>query len=397
MRISRRQLGEGLGGLSLFAGLARVLGEGSARAAGATAKNLVVITSGDGSTPDEWSYDSFLAPLLAMKSQIAVVRGMKFADGSRNSNHNGAEVALRGNGTGLFGGASVDHYIAKAKGTVDVGGNGYGLVVPMTSDAPGTTQSRVSYDLGGKIASFPHTPLAGFKKLFPDAKTTSEGTPFVDLALDELAAMRPRLGAAERSKVDAVADSLGRLKKGPGSTSTCTNTTPPSTIDTISSSQFADVSKAHMDLAVLALSCGVTNVITVQFGEDQSFSPAFTNVPGVMSSESQHSASHANSPTYFAMQKFYSTQVAYLLTQLEAKGILKDTLVVRSFDFGRGDHQGQKLTFVPCFFAGAGIKGGTEVDVGATADSHHGFLATICAATGAPVPAGATPFAQVLA
>jgi hypothetical protein len=328
---------------------------------------------------------------------MAVIRGMRFADDGRNFNHNGAEVALRGNGTGLFGGASVDHFIAKAKATADLNGNAYGLVVPMTNDAPGTTQSRVSYDFSGKIASFPHTPMAGFRKFFPDTKVVAEQGGFIELAMDELQSLRPRLGTKERAKIDSSLESLSRIKKGPTATTSCTDRKPTSTIDNISSSQMAEVAKAHIDLAVLALQCGLTKVITLQFGEDQSFTPSFMNVPGVMSGESQHGASHANNGAYFAMQKWYSTQCAYLLTQLADKKLLQETLVVRTFDFGRGDHQGQKLSFVPCFFAGAGIKGAQELDVRSTSSSHNAFLATICAAVGAPLPTGASPLAAVLA
>ena len=81
---------------------------------------------------------------------MLVLRGV-FRDTSRNVNHNGAEVALRGDGTGLSG-ASVDRHIAHEKKTTDLNGSAFGLTVLMTNDAPGSTQSRVSYDRTGKIA-----------------------------------------------------------------------------------------------------------------------------------------------------------------------------------------------------------------------------------------------------
>jgi len=404
MKLSRRHFGIGMGAAAFFSSVISGFREREARAAGAAAKNLIVLTSGDGCIPDEWSFQSILGPLATYRDQMVVLRGVSFEDKNRNSNHNGAEVALRGSGTGLFGGASVDHYLAKAKSCADLNGNAFGLVIPMTNDAPGSTQSRVSYDKTGTIAKFPHTPLSGFKKLFgavADPGAAAEGSTFVDLSLDEMKSLRAPLGASEKLKLDACIDSLHRIQQGAAGGPRkirCEKPAPPSTIDTISGDQFAAVAKAHIDLAVLALQCNVTNVLTLQFAEDQNFTSVFGNVPGVASSASQHGSSHANDATYLAMQKWYSTQCAYLLDRLKAADLLSQTIVFRAFDFGRGDHQGQKLSFVPYFLAGApGTLGaGRELDVSSATASHHGLLAAVCAAMGAPVPAGAVPLAGVV-
>jgi len=402
MKLSRRQFGMAIGATAFFSGMVSTMRAREAHAAGAAATNLVVFTTGDGSVPELWSFDGILKPLAAHRAKMLVLRGVVFADASRNANHNGAEVALRGAGTGLFGGASVDHHIARAKGTADLNGNAFGLVVPMTNDAPGSTQSRVSYDKTGKIANFPHTPMAGFKKFFgapADPAAPRNDKTFIDLAVGELRSIRAPLGAAERLKVDACIESLHRIEQQANAPRkiTCDKPAPTSSIDTIASEHFAAVAKAQIDLAVLAIQCGLTNVVTIQFAEDQNFVSVFQNVPGVMSAESQHAASHANDAAYLAMQTWYSAQCAYLLDALQAANLLDSTLVFRAFDFGRGDHQGQKLTFVPYFLAsGAGILAkGREVDV-PPAGSHHNLLATVCAATGAPLPQGTSPIAGAL-
>ncbi len=405
MKLSRRQFGIGLGATAFLSSVVVGLREREARAAGGPAKNLIVLTSGDGSIPEAWNFEGILAPLAAYKDQMVVLRGVSFEDKNRNSNHIGAEVALRGSGAGLFGGPSVDHYLAKTLGCADLNGNAFGLVVPMTNDAPGSTQSRVSYDRTGAIANFPHTPLKGFTKLFgavagPPANA-AEGATFVDLSLDELRSLRAPLGASERLKVDACIDSLHRIQQGAAGGPrkiSCAMPAPPSTLDTISGAQFAAVAKAHIDLAVLALQCNVTNVLTIQFAEDQNFTSVFGNVPGVSSGASQHGSSHANDATYLAMQKWYSTQCAYLLDSLKAAGLLGQTVLFRAFDFGRGDHQGQKLNFVPYFLAGApGVLGaGRELDVSSASGSHHGLLAAVCAAMGAKAPQGVSPLPGVV-
>lgn len=395
MKISRRQLGMGLGATALLSALATAIRTREAQAAKGPAQNLVVFTSGDGSIPEQWNFEGILAPLAAYRQQMLVLRGVSFADTARNVNHNGAEVALRGDGTGIFGGASVDHYVAKAKNVADLNGNAYGLTIPMTNDAPGSTQSRVSYDRTGKIANFPHTPLAGFKKFFGaavDPVASQDGQTFIDLAKDELAALRAPLGKSEKLKMDACVDSLHRIHQqalaGPKKIR-CDQPTPPSTIDSIASDQFGAVSKADIELAVMALQCGVTNVVTLQYAEDQNFVSVFGNVEGVNSSASQHGSSHANDAAYLAMQRWYSAQCAYLLDRLKAAGLLESTVVFRAFDFGRGDHQGQKLSFVPYFLAGGAeiLNKGRELEI-ASAGSHQSLLATVCAAVGAPTPPG---------
>lgn len=404
MKLSRRQFGMAMGATAFLSAIVSGIREREARAAGAAAKNLIVLTSGDGSIPDEWSFQSILSPLAAYKDQMVVLRGVSFEDKNRNANHNGAEVALRGSGTGIFGGASVDHHIAKAKNCADLNGNAFGLVVPMTNDAPGGTQSRVSYDKTGTIAKFPHTPLSGFKKLFgvaSDPGAAAEGSTFVDLSLDEMKSLRAPLGASEKQKLDACIESLHRIQQqasGGAKKISCDKPMPPSNIDVISGDQFAAVAKAHIDLAVLALQCNVTNVLTLQFAEDQNFVSVFGNVPGVSSSASQHESSHANDATYLAMQKWYSAQCAYLLDSLKAAGLLAQTVLFRAFDFGRGDHQGQKLSFVPYFLAGAPatLGAGRELDVTSATGTHHGLLAAVCAAMGAPLPAGVAPLAGVV-
>ena len=255
-----------------------------------------------------------------------------------------------------------------------------------------------------RMFGFPHTPLSGFKKLFgvaSDPGAAAEGSTFVDLSLDEMKSLRAPLGASEKQKLDACIESLHRIQQqasGGAKKISCDKPMPPSNIDVISGDQFAAVAKAHIDLAVLALQCNVTNVLTLQFAEDQNFVSVFGNVPGVSSSASQHESSHANDATYLAMQKWYSAQCAYLLDSLKAAGLLAQTVLFRAFDFGRGDHQGQKLSFVPYFLAGAPatLGAGRELDVTSATGTHHGLLAAVCAAMGAPLPAGVAPLAGVV-
>ena len=123
--------------------------------------------------------------------------------------------------------------------------------------------------------------------------------------------------------MDACAESLHRIQQdamaGPRKIR-CDAPAPTSTIDTIQNDQWAAVSKAHLELAVLALQCGLTNVVTRQYAEDQNFVSVFGGVEGVSSSASQHEGSHANDAVYLAMQRWYSGQCAYLLERLVEAG-----------------------------------------------------------------------------
>jgi hypothetical protein len=397
MLLSRRHATLGMAALvtSILGGLRTR----DASAAGAPIRNLVVFTSGDGSIPEAWGYPAILAPLVPHAADSLLVRGMRFADGARNSNHNGAEVSLRGTGGSLFGGASLDHFVARAKQSTDEGGNAFGLVVPMTNDAPGTTQSRVSYATAGSVASFPHTPLAGFKKLFASSSTPpDEAKTFLDLGVAELQSLQKHLGAEEKARVTGSLEALHKLQQQATKPRaiTCAAPAAPSTIDTIQSAQFDDVADAAIELVVMALECNVTNVVTLQFAEDQNFVSAFGSVPGVSSAQPQHQASHENGPTFLAMQTWYTKKLARLVERLKQQGLFADTLVYRTFDFGRGDHQGQKLTFVPALLcSGSRTLARGELDVGAQSRSHDGLMAAVCGAVGVPI-AGVAPVAGVL-
>jgi hypothetical protein len=228
-------------------------------------------------------------------------------------------------------------------------------------------------------------PLQVFEYLFSPAVATARRTSVLDAVAGNANELASRLGPSERAKLDyhltAIHDVESRLK----ATNTCKAPAPPP--DYLALDPNAELNEDTyipqmvdnlIDLAGLALQCGVTRIATMQFGYGGGKWKFDWKGIGINCHDyvahldtSDVGSSPLNTQRVVLMNQYYASRVARFATALDAipEGsgtMLDNTLVVWANEFGRGDHNQEKVPIV--FIGGTGggqlAKGGRLVDVG---------------------------------
>jgi hypothetical protein len=307
------------------------------------------------------------------RSQILVLNNLSMqsrdhgpgGDGHHRLPHmlTGIEMADESNA----GGASVDQKIAQAIGT----GSTFGSLQFGVRIVYNDTNGRPIWSAPKRVVPALQDPWDAYKRIFggvmPMASTASApAAPMVDLkrsaldfALAESAALRTRLSAGDRERLDSYQESLRDIERrltmttvsAPGS---CTPPTLGTTIDKAAEANYPKIGKLQMDLIVAALQCNVTRVASLQWGNsnDQcSYSWLGVNALG-------HDLAHNNGncdPSGSKKQqvfRWYAEQFAYLLGKLqsipEGTGTMLDnTVVLWVSEFGESNqHSPDKLLWL---------------------------------------------------
>ena len=323
MRISRRSFTVGLG---LAALLGPVLGdlrrEAHADAPKAAARRIVFFFSPNGTVHQFWrpqgdgatftfAPGSILEPLAPIHDDVVVCDGIDFHG---FDNH---EPGMRGMLTGrpdggIFGGQSVDQYIAAKIGqdsrfpSLEFG--------VLTSIWGAGTQTRMSYASAGKFADPEDNPTEAYKRMFADALAGSDAAAaarilskrqsIIDLARADLSDLRARLGASERAKVDQHLDAIRSMEKGLTTGSSCATPAAPLALSPTSMADVPKIGRAQTDLLLLSLACGMTKVASIQWSHTVS--------PLLMSwlnlGESHHELSHKDDSNAQGVQNFVTAE-----------------------------------------------------------------------------------------
>jgi hypothetical protein len=162
---------------------------------------------------------------------------------------------------------------------------------------------------------------------------------------------------------------------------------------------FPLVGQLQMDLAVLALSCNLTRVVTLMWSH--AVSP--TKVPGLGTNLGNHDASHyGSSPTSdnarqfvlyrrWFMERFLSLVQALKRTPFGDGNLFDNTVLLLCSDIGDGDlHEHKNVPFVVAGGARTGLKGGRYLDftgkgMGGQNETHAKILVSIARAVGVPL------------
>src|SRR5690606_12527521 len=99
--------------------------------------------------------------------------------------------------------------------------------------------------------------------------------------------------------------------------------------------------KAQGDIAVAALACGLTNVVSIQFNETQaSWVPADGTADAVNWTADHHQANHGNGAQHLpAIIEYMNKGVANVIAKLMSAGIYNNTVVLVISEMGDGqDH-----------------------------------------------------------
>jgi len=404
--LSRRRFlagaGAGLLATSLFGGL-----RGESRAdASQTAKRLVIFFSPNGTVHKHWRPQgsgaaftfpagSILEPLKKHQQRVLVCDGIDYKS---VDNHEGGMAAMLTGGGGAAsstGGMSIDQFVASKVGqNSKFGSLEFGV---QTSAWGGNVQTRMSYLAPGVYAPPDDSPKSVYKRMFGDLsgdpmamdKLLARKKSVIDLVRSEIGDLQNRVGKAERDKLEAHLAALHKVELGlqGGSSPTCDAPGAPIDVDPYDNASFPDIGKAQMDLLVLSLACGMTNVASIQWSH--TVGPAVFSWLGV--SDGHHSLSHSDDGNaqgigdFVKAERWYSEQFVYLLDALAAApdpdgGTLLDTtLVVWCKELGDGRLHDCKS--VPWVLAGGkAFTMGRYVDFGGA--PHQKLLVSICQAMG---------------
>jgi len=349
-----------------------------------SAKRLLVFFTPNGTIHDHWRptggetdfvfpAGSVMESLTPHREQLLVLDNMDFCTGN---NHEGGMAAMLTAG----GTTSIDQLIADHIGgssrfaSLDLGA--------LTSLWGGTTQTRMSYRDGSYVTP-DDSPHNVFDRLFGDVGDPvllSRRQRLLDIHRAEINDLRSRLGMAERHRLDAHLEALDTVERAISGGGSCESPVAPSYYDVNDNDNFPLVVQQQIDLAVLSLTCGMTNVATVQL----SHTVGPTVFTWLDQTDGHHSLSHAanedalNVANFIACERWYAEQFAYLLDQLSAAedpetgaSMLDDTLVFWAQELGDGRmHTCEAVPWVLAGNAGGYFRSGRMVNLsGVTHDS----------------------------
>ncbi|MCA9710637.1 MAG: DUF1552 domain-containing protein, partial [Myxococcales bacterium] len=395
---TRRSFLKALGAAGVASPLALTLGR-SAMAAPGDVKVMFVYVP-DGVIPELWhpsggttgfTLPQMSAPLEAVRDDLVFVRGLKMYAGGA-THEGGVAKLLTGDGD-----VSLDVFL----------GEQLGAQTPHKSVQLGVASNfqngsgSVSYIGAGQPVAPDDNPLSAFERLFGDLQDPQEPMPqgpdwaqlrstrVIDRSLDDLMRLRTQLGSTERDKLDIHLDALQEVEaqiKGT-LTGSCEQVVWNTEGFTVSETDyypktwekeehFGLVGKLQMDLAVLALSCGVTRVTSLMWSHP--VSPTRLTQLGV--SAANHDASHYGADLsgplaqdFIAYKRFFCEQLVYLVQQLAATpdgsgSLLDNTILFLGTDINDGNlHDHDDMPFLLAGRAGGQLTTGRSLDYRGTA------------------------------
>jgi hypothetical protein len=415
MSINRRNFNFGLGAALVAAPFIRFL-EGSARAAGIgdAAKRLVIFFSPNGTVHKHWrptgsgadygfAAGSILEPLTDYKKDITVIDGIDF-HGVANHEPGMSAMLTGGSGAGsLTGGMSVDQYIAKSLGqgmkfaSLELGAQ--------TSAWGASNQTRMSYSAPGAYVPPDDNPKSVFERMFGEIgasdsakiKAFNRRKSILDRVAAELKGLKKVAGKQEQIKLDAHLSALEQVENGlkSGDTS-CGDGVSVLEMNPQVNDNFEHVVPAQIDLLVTALSCGMTNVASMQVSH--TVGPPVFSWLGL--SDGHHSLSHkgdtdtAGVADFVKAERWISEQFAYLLQKLKSlpeptgDGTMLDhTAVLWAQEMGDG--RMHDCLSVPFVVAGGPFKTGKYLKY--NGEPHQKLLVSVCHAMGLNNPTFGSP------
>jgi hypothetical protein len=426
MSFSRRSLLQTLAASAVTLPLARML---RAATDAPPPKRLVIFMQNNGTQQSNfWPAANLSSPILdalftdpttgkdnGLKAKTNVIKGVYVphdADGTNGNEHDigfarmftGAKLMSVG-GQPWGGARSVDQVLAQAWNTDSLA---LAVLASQTEPhpKPGFDHRESFSYLGPATIKHPRRdPIEVFKYLFQvgDSRVARRLT-VLDAVAGNLAEVSSRLGPAERTKLDnhltAIRDVQQRLRSPPQ----CQAPMPPA--DYLAIDPNSEVNEDTyvpqmvdnmIDLAALALKCGISRIATMQFGYAGGkwrFGWKGINM-NCHDDVAHHDTSDAgstadNTARVVLMNQYYASRVAKLATALDAvpegSGTMLDsTLVVWANEFGRGDHDMNNIPIVLIGKAGGAIPvGGRVIDAGSQVFNRLGC--TILNVMGASAP-----------
>jgi hypothetical protein len=389
--------------------------------AGTAPKRAIFFFIPDGCIPSlfhckgsEFAFE--LAPMVKalepVKKDCIFVSGLTMYD--EPFGHDGYMKVITGNGP-----QSMDTFLGERI-------NGSTPISSLFLGVHGTHENGSSYFsfLPGKKPRTPEdNPIAAFKSVFGSvagagggsggAAATNPRKSILDVSRAELSSLSARLGAGEKAKLDLHVSALRELEQritaasAPPAAATPGGTCAPGSfnregfqvpenINTYPAifnreENFETVGKLQMDLAVQALACDRTRVVSIQWSHP--VSPTRMEFTG--STQRHHDASHYGNPdsstaaNFVLLQNYYAGRLRYLIDELRARPdgdatLLDNTLILLFSEMGDSNlHNHDDMPFILAGRAGGALSTGRFLNY--PKEAHSKLLVDIANAMGVPV------------
>jgi hypothetical protein len=395
-KLRRRGVLKGLGALiplSMGFGVRPVL-------AGTGPKRVVFFFIPDGCIPAlfhpkgsefAFSLSPMTEPLAAVKDDCVFVSGLTMYEGGA-THEGGVAKVLTGNNT-----LSLDVFLADQIGRASPVSSLY-LGVHGTHE---NGNNYFSYLPGNKARTPEDNPIAAFRSVFGGAAGggPSGESSVLGVAKADLQSLRGRLGETERAKLELHLDALREVEQRIAGAGAELSACPTGSFNQEGfqvpegfngypaiynrEENFELVGKLQMDLAVLALSCDVTRVVSIQWSHP--VSPTRMEFTG--STQRHHDASHYGNPdsetaaNFVKLQRYYTGRLAYLIDQLRKRPdgdgtLLDSTLILLFSELGDSNvHDHNNMPFVLAGRAGGALSTGRFLDL--PKEAHSKLLVSI--------------------
>jgi hypothetical protein len=305
-------------------------------------------------------------------------------------------------------GISVDQYIAQ-----QIGSPALSLAFDISGFQAG--EGYWSY-LGAEQPVTPiMSPTDAFTLVFGDGTTglaaqrlLARRSSVLDGITGELQAMRGRVPAADRARLDAHLESVRALEEELASSgeAQCSGAVAPESYPPLDHANLPKVVRDHTDILVRALACGWTRVATLQLGNHEgSVYPRWPELD-LESTYKYHAISHkfvdmdgAGSDGLsqadaivlgLKFERMFSSMLADLLDRLtttidsDGRPMIENTLVVVARQHGE-NHNDQFILWTVAGGSGVGVSGGRFLQIGEGLDNPRYFndvLTSMCHSMG---------------
>ena len=321
------------------------------------------------------------APLDAVKADLTFIKGMDYMPFASLPTHEGGLFKYLGG----HAGTSIDTALGKHFSS----NNLYGILRLGVASTYNDTQF-FSYD-NGVAQSFEDNPVVAYSKLFGaslDSSGRMQKLNVIDTNLGDLNRLMAQLGTIEQQKLQAHVDSLNDLRKRVNTVSagSCSYSfsspieeaawsTPAGwdgyyPLKEHLTANIPTITAQTLDLAVAALACDKTQVISLQLSNPVSEITMPWVGNGQYASTDYHGYSHYQAGAsykqeFIELRKWYMEKFAELVTKLkntqdvDGSSLLDNTLIFMGSDLGDSDaHTHNNMPFVLAGGKNMGITNG---------------------------------------
>lgn len=357
--------------------------------AASSPRRVIFVYTPDGCNYEDWhptatgtnfTLPAMTAPLERVRQHCVFLSGVNMF-GPGGTHEGGVLKWLTGNGGQQAGGATLDYYLGQAFKSQSAKPHLNLNVVPIYTD------KHITYDSNGVAVVPEMNPLAAYNSLFGTSSGGGSGISpqdqlrinVLDHNLVELNALRSRLGATEKTKLDTHLDALRELEQKLAGTATggtscgswnfnptgfkVTKTELWQNPEFMDATRMGLIADLHMDVAVHALSCDLTRVVTLKW--NNSVNENVMSEAGT--TKTCHGASHEAGQDFVKVKAWYMDRLAKLIEQLKATPdnggtLLDNTVIFHGSCLARGDwHNHDNMPFIVAGGSAGGIVGGRSL------------------------------------